>query len=213
MTVGFVQMKTLGVAWALVSAMTVAQAQTARCGPMVEENQYGPYNYVTQNDKVALVDRFHFPPHVEALLRPKSRSYGGDLTYTLQRIPNHHRALITLYRLGVREKSPQPTGLGHPIDCYFDFAVQFAPKDLVTKMIYAQHLAATGRSENAISMLTQVSLAAEDNPFTHFNVGMIYFEMKRYDLARAQALKASALGLNKPELIDLLKQAGQWQDQ
>ena len=55
-------------------------------------------------------------------------------------------------------------------------------------------------------------MGAGDNPFTHYNVGLIYFDLKNFDQALAQAHKAYGLGFVQPQLRDQLKQVGKWKD-
>jgi hypothetical protein len=202
-----------GVTIGLLILAPSSNAQVVQgCGPMVTDTQYGPYNYVTEHDKVKIVNSGHFPPQVENLIQPKWGEFGNDLSYTLQRIPNHHRALITLVRLGQKEKSPQPRGLRSPIDCYFEFATRFAPNDLVVRLIFARHLISTNRAGLARQALDHVVNNAGENPLTHFNAGLIYFEMEEYQQALMQAHTAAKLGLIRPELQSMLEKVGQWQD-
>jgi hypothetical protein len=53
---------------------------------------------------------------------------------------------------------------------------------------------------------------AKDNPFTHFNIGLVYFDLKMYDRALAQAHRAIELQLPRTELRDMLTKAGHWKD-
>ena len=144
------------------------------------------------------------------LVKPMGANFGGDFDYTLRASPNHHRALIALARYSERVKKPQLADAGWSVDCYFDRAMRFAKDDMIVRMIYAGHLGRTDRIAEAQAQLDYVAGSAGDNPFTHYNLGLLYFEIKRYDQALAQAHTALQMGLTRTELRDALKKVGKW---
>jgi tetratricopeptide (TPR) repeat protein len=170
------------------------------------------FDYRTDQKKFKVVEEFHFTPEIEALLRGKSGSLGQELNYTLTHVPNHHRALIALTRYGEKMKSPRPADLRYPIECYFERALRFRPDDNVARLLYAHHLAANQRAPEAARQLELAAAAAGDNPFTHYNIGLIYVEIKSYDRALEQAHKAAALGFGRTALREQLQAAGRWQE-
>ncbi len=186
----------------------LAQATFSACGPL--ENHFGPYDYRSDRDKLAIVERFHFTGEVEALIRGTSGSLEGDIGYTLRAFPNHHRALIAMMRYGDRLQSPQPKRAQYSIDCYFDRALRFRPDDHIVRVIFAGHLAKTGREPDAVKQLELATEGAKDNAFSHYNIGLAYFEMKQYDQALRQAHKARALGFPRGELKAKLEAVGRW---
>ena len=196
----------------LNTGIAMAQAAPNPCGSL--NNAYGPYDYRTERTgKLHIVEEYHFTPEVEALVRGKSSAYvADDLNYTLHTSPNHHRALMAIVRLGERTKSSQPPHLEYSIDCYFDRAIRFQPDDTVVRLIYAQYLGNTGRVPQAMQQLEIATGLAKDNPLAHYNIGLIYFELKKYDEALAQAHTAIRLGYVRPELTDELKGVGKWRD-
>ena len=78
-------------------------------------------------------------------------------------------------------------------------------------MLYVQYLTEQARPTEAAAQLEIVAKAAENNPFTTYNVGLLYFDLKDYARARQYAKKAMDMGLAKPELQEMLQKAGQWQ--
>jgi len=193
-----------------LSAQALAQAANV-CGSL--ENHYGPYDYrVERNGRLRIVERYHFTPEVEALIRGESGSIGGDLDYTLHTSPNHHRALMALVRYGERLKSTQPPAMQYSIDCYFDRAVRYQQDDTVVRELFAQYLAKGGHLKEAKEQLHAATVYAKDNAISHYNIGLIYFELKDYDHALEQAQLASEGGYPRPELRDMLKGVGKWQD-
>jgi tetratricopeptide (TPR) repeat protein len=170
-------------------------------------------DYLKDKDKVAMSERFHFTPQVESLIRGQSsEAIGADIDFMLINYPNHHRALIAMMRLGEKQKTPQPKGAKYPIDCYFDRAIRFRRDDAVARMLYATYLSKNGRQAEAGAQLEVVAKTADDSPFTQYNIGLIYLEMKDYDRALAQAHKAYELGFPRSELKDRLKSAGRWRE-
>ena len=205
-------MRSLACATLLLSAAASTHAQaTSGCGPLA--NHYGPFDYRTQRDKLKVVEDYHFTPEVEALIRGKSSSaVGGDLSYLMRTSPNHHRGLIALMRLAERTKTPQPLNVQYPLDCYFARAIQFAHDDTVVRVLYSQYLRKQGKPDLARQQLDTASELAKDNAFSHYNIGLGYFELGVFDRALAQAHKAKAMGFERQELADMLKRQNQWKD-
>ena len=188
----------------------LAQAQNAAPHPCGElNNAYGPFDYRTQRNNLWIVENVHFLPDVERFNRPTAMNF-GDLDYTLRASPNHHRALISLARFG--ETKAPVLGNARSVDCYFDRAIRFAPNDMVVRMIYASLLLRTAREPEALKQVDYVSQSAKDNPYTHYNLGLLYVEMKQYGKALEHAHVAMQLGLPRTELRDALKKAGKWRE-
>ena len=186
-----------------------AQVADNICGnPFV--NSHGPFDYrIERGAKLKIVEDYHFNPRVEALISGQSATIEGDLAYTLRAFPNHHRALISMLNLSTRPKLARPVD-APPMECYFFRASRFAPDDPIVRMIYAKFLAARNRKPEALQQLTAGIEAAKDNPFTHYNLGLVYFEMGEPELALKQAHRAMALGLQRPELKQRLEALGKW---
>ncbi|MEO6322302.1 MAG: ABC transporter permease [Polaromonas sp.] len=186
-----------------------AQQNSGSCGSL--QNGVGPYDYRTDQQQLEIVYRHHFTPIVESIIRGATNETAGpDIDYTLRAAPNHARALLAMMRLGEKEKIQQPRGSRYTVECWFDRAIRFRPDDNVVRMIYATFLAKNGRAPLAVEQLDRVAATAGDNAFTHYNAGLVYFDIKVYDKAVAQAHKAMALGLPRTELADQLKTAGKW---
>lgn len=203
----------------MVSAAVVAfgvsvQAQDVQsfstCGPL--SNHYGPYDYRTDKGKLVIVDNAHFTPEVEALLRGSTGDLNKDINYTLRTSPNHHRALLAVSRLALKTGNPQPRGFDWPLECYFERALRFRQDDTVARMIYAQHLGNTKRVEEATKQIDRALAESTDNPLTQYNAGLLFFDMGLHDQALNQAHLAAKMGLQRPELQNMLKKANRWRD-
>jgi tetratricopeptide (TPR) repeat protein len=189
-----------------------AQSGNAACGSLGQGAAgYGPYDYRTDKPKLGIVEQYHFTPAVEALVRGSTNVLpGADLDYTLRAIPNHHRALMAMVRYGEKMKSPQPQGTRYSVECYFDRAVRFRPDDTIVRMLYATFLSKNARMPEAIQQLELATAAAKDNAFSHYNIGLVYFDLKEYDKALLQAHKALSLGFPQTVLRDQLQSVGKW---
>ena len=188
-----------------------AQVSASACGAL--GNPYGPYDYRTDRDKLDIVEGAHFTAIIEAgaqYLRP--RAIADDIDYTLRAFPNHHRALVAMVRQGERLKSAKPEGARWPVECYFDRAIRFRPDDMLVHMLYAQYLTKNQRGPEATRQLEIATAGAGDSSFTHYNIGLLYYELKNYDRALVQAHKAYGLGIGFPALRDQLKSVGKWVD-
>jgi len=188
-----------------------AFGQESNCGSL--QNGYGPYDYRTnKGETLDRVERYHFTPEVEALIKGTSGYLGGDLDYTLRAFPNNHRALMAAMRYGEKTKSSKPPNMNYTVDCYFIRALQFKPDDTTARLLYATFLAKNGRQPEAIQHTNIAETYAKDNPFTHYNVGLVYFDLKQYDKSLAQAHIAEELGFPETGLRQQLQAAGQWKD-
>lgn len=187
------------------------QSEASTCGPLKPPGQYGPWDYRTDVEKLEIVLRRHFTPAVEALIRGSSaETPGSDIDYTLRAIPNNHRALISMMRLGDKEKTPQPNGSRYTVECWFERALQFQPDDSIVRMIYSTYLGKQGRVDDAKAQLKTATAYAKDSAFTHFNIGLHYFDLKDYEHALVQAHQAMLLGFSRTELRDKLQEVGKW---
>lgn len=205
----------LSAALALALAMP-AGAQTpgaAACGGL-DNGSNGPFDYRNERrDLLAHAEASHFTSGVETLVRGKSTVYvGGDIHFVLMSFPNHPRALMAMMRLGKKQKSPVPQGASYSVECYFERALRFRPNDNVVRMIFATFLSTNARTSEALQQLDNVAAKAGENAFTHYNAGILYFEMKQYDKALAQAHAAMALDFPRTELREQLKSVGKWID-
>lgn len=199
---------------ACVPIWTLAQnKQSNVCGSLaLRPGESGPFDYRTDRKEVEFIEGNHFQPQVEALVRGVSGTVGDELAFMLAVVPNHHRVLVALVRYGEKLKWAPAYGLRFSYDCYFERAMRFRPNDATVRLIYATYLNKVSRTREALQQLAYAADAAGDNGFTQYNVGLIYAEMKQYDLARAQAHKAWSLGFSRTELREQLMAAGKWHD-
>jgi tetratricopeptide (TPR) repeat protein len=102
--------------------------------------------------------------------------------------------------------------MDYSVECFLERSVRYKPDDTIARSLYAQYLGTLDRKSEAAVQLDIALQYAGDNPFTHYNIGLVFFEIGAFDRALQQAHKARELGLPKPELEDQLKKEGQWKD-
>lgn len=201
-----------GLCFACFAASGSLAQTVGSCGALSSPGQYGPYDYRNQRNMLPVVENAHFTADIESLIRGKTSSVGAEIDYTLRAIPNHHRALISMMRLGEKEKTPKPNGSNYSVECWFERAITFRPDDSIVRMIYSTYLGKNGRLPQAITQLEIATTHAKDSAFTHYNIGLHYFDLKNYDRALVQAHKAMELGFTQTALRDQLQGAGKWLD-
>ncbi len=199
-----------------------AQQLPAGCGILRSENQFGPYDYRadryvletsygSHKARLRVVEHAHFTPEVEAGIRGSSGTRAaGDISYTLERFPNHHRALVSMSNIALREKTDHAKDSKYSMECWFQRAIAFAPDDVIVRLIYASHLIKTKRIDQAEGQANFAATMAGDNAYSHLNLGLVYFDMEKYEPSLLHAHMAQSLGLNIATLQELLTKAGKW---
>lgn len=184
------------------------------CGDL--RNPFGPFDYrqrATLPSELEIVERFHFTPEVENGIRGANDSVtnlGADLSYTLRAWPNHHRAMISLSAIALRTKAVTLPGMKWPVECWFNRAVRFAPDDGTAHAIYASYLLTVGRTNPALIELKEAIRMEPENPVINYNLGLVYFKNKDYDLALKHAQKAYSQDYPLPGLKRKLIEVGKW---
>jgi len=207
---------------AFVIVTTLSQPLVAQdsCGSL-HDTTFGPFDYTDKRNTVApvgvesplhLVERAHFTAQVENLVRGESSVNPlDDLDYTLNVFPNHHRALNAMARYYLKHRVHPEQKLGrYTAECWFSRAIQFTPNDAVVREVYGLYLAQLGQREKAIE---QYKLAIElipDFAEAHYNLGLLYVDMRRYEDANRHAVTAYKLGFPLSGLRTKLQQAGKW---
>lgn len=187
---------------------------SAGCGDFnYEKTAIGPLDYrVTPPDEIEFIEVRHFPPHVERLERGEKGTVAGDIAYTLRAFPNHPRALRSAAELTRRNGGVTPKDLGFSIACWFDRAIAYRPDDPQVRIVFAFELLKSKQNVAAREQVIKAEQLANGNPQIHYNVGLLYFDLKDYDKSMANARIAYEQGFNLPGLKDKLKKAGKWKE-
>jgi tetratricopeptide (TPR) repeat protein len=187
---------------------------SAGCGDFnYERTAIGPLDYrITPPDEIEFIEVRHFPSHVERLVRGEKGTIAGDIAYTLRAFPNHPRALRSAAELTRRNGGAMPKDLGFSIACWFDRAVAYRPDDAQVRVVWAFELIKAKQDAAALEQVTKAEQLAKGNPQIHYNVGLLYFDLKEYDKSLANARIAYEQGFNLPGLKDKLTKAGKWKE-
>jgi Tfp pilus assembly protein PilF len=193
-------------------AYSLQTSASTNCGDLTADaGGYGPWDYMNaqhRRDKIPIIEKLHFTVDVEQLKKGATGSIGGDLDYVLRHVPNHHRALHSMARLAVQEKTQTLKGTHYAVDCYFDRAIRFKPNDGIVKMIHGIYLYKEGRLDDAIERLLEAERLENNNAYIKYNLGLLFFEKKDYERARRYADQSYAMGVQLPGLKKKLKGVG-----
>jgi tetratricopeptide (TPR) repeat protein len=192
-------MKTLSGITSLIILVvaTNLQAADSYCGELDPEGQFGPYDYANSSDRknLPIVEQFHFTPGVENLISGNTTYIGGDLDYVLRAFPNHYRALESMAKLSLREKTLRPEGAKWVMECYFDRAIRFRPADGMVRLIYGNYLQRLGGRQDDVLEQYQVAVSLQpENANINYNLGLMYLKKKDYEQSIVYAKKAYELG-------------------
>lgn len=172
-------------------------------------NQYGPYDYrYNKGKELQLVESAHFTPEVASLMAGKSGMLDADIDYTLRAFPNHHRALLSLAELAVREHATKLPHMNFSVPCFFIRGIHWAPNDPMINALYAYYLSRIHQNDLAIAQIKEAISKNPDSPRTAYTLGLAYYYLEDYTKAREYSNKAKKLGSAAVGLDHLLSQVG-----
>lgn len=197
------------------------------CGDLTAS--FGPFDYRDpalrqggSNSPLYLVESAHFTAKVENLVKGgNTGSVLGDISYTLRVFPNHPRALYAISRYERQEiKKSQSKGeiytppmrgdWPESAECFFDRAVRWRSDDPSVRLVYGIHLHLTGRLNEALQQYQISEKLQPKSADLNYNMGLLYFDLKKYDLSKGYAQRAYQLGYPLPGLRKKLVNLGLW---
>jgi tetratricopeptide (TPR) repeat protein len=184
------------------------------CGTFQYEREHvGPLDYRHIDPyKLKLIEDYHFTRQVEMLRKGQSGRIGTDLRYTLNAIPNHPRALRSTADYFRRWPTRAPLDMKLPLACWFERAVAYRPDDAMVRIVYADELLKQGKRDDALTHLEVAEQNAGESATVHYNLGLLFLDLKLMDRAVSHARQAYALGAPLSGLRNKLSQAGQWRE-
>ncbi len=200
----------------LITALLLFGAQEAAladCGRLVR-TPAGPHDYRDPHARerfLPVVERYHFRPEIESLTDSRASKYvAQDLSYTLNKFPNHYRALDAMSRLVVQVGNEHPEGSTYSVICWFQRGAAWRPADGMVRLALGIHLQRVGKTEDAIKH-TEAALRLEPgNARIQHQLGLLYLGAGDLDNAQHYAREAFAGGYTDSSLIDELKKKGRW---
>ncbi len=172
---------------------------------------YGPFDYTNadhRNNKLKVVEDYHFTREVEQLKGGKSGYIAGDLDYTLRAFPNHHRALYAIYRYAtipsVKKKKPTVS----PPECYFQRAIAFKSGDPVVHTLYGRYLLKKKRLDLARTEFVKALKIKPSYTSARYYLGITLFKQGDMAEAQKQANYVYKGGYKGQRLRKMLEEAG-----
>jgi len=188
------------------------------CGEPLEANAFGrplDYNSAADAKHVVGVEGHHFSKDVEFLRRGQtSESPIDDLAYVLRQIPNHHRALAAMSNFQFK-KGYRPEYASNRIytsDCYFRRSLSFDLGDALVHLMYGAYLHKAGEQEPALAEYLLARDLGLETAEVHYNLGLLYVDLKQYEAARREAHKAYAMDYPLLGLRIRLERLGEWSE-
>lgn len=174
----------------------------------------GPFDYfqkksVEAQKNLNSIEEAHFSARVESLV---SGALASDLDIILNAWPNHHRALLSVarYQLKINEKLSKDGPLLSAPECYFQRAVNFSPKDAVTRSLYGYYLRKIGRLKEAATVYEEATQLAPGIAKIEYAYSLLLIDLKQYDQALIHAKNAYSQGTPPPGLKKKLIALGVW---
>lgn len=193
----------------LALALLWSDGSYALCGGPLEANNFRrpiDINSLEDRDKIFLVERAHFTPPVEALIKGSTSRLPGDIHYTLRHIPNHYRALSSMAKYQLRHTVQSDRYW--TMDCYFERAFAFRPKDAKIHHLYGTYLHRAKRVSDARQQYEVAEALGLDSVELYYNRGLLEFEAGNLEESARYASRAYAGGYPLPALRDKLRKAG-----
>ncbi len=203
-TIVFIAVACLSASFGLLTPGVARAQDSILCGSL--ENHYGPFDYINsehRRNRLPVVERHHLTRPVLALKRGETAAKPGhDLDYTLRAFPNHHQALNAAARY---QMSPAGRAdMSYSIECYFDRAIRFQPRDAAVRMIYGIYLIKAGKPEEARKRYEEALEINPDSSEANYNMGLLLADMGEFEEARVYAAIAYRQGFPLPGLRNKL---------
>lgn len=175
---------------------------------------FGPYDYNlrdTYYKELGLVEGAHFNYKVEQLKEGAKYKHNlyGDIDYTLRAFPNHHRALNTVIRYRILSGGYKRADLQQP-ECYLQRALNFAPEDATTHMLYGLYYHKLDMLDDALTKYEKALSLSPNNIEIQYNLALLLTEMERFEEAKQYAINVYAKKYPLQGLKNRLKASGHW---
>ena len=195
----------------LVFAMVLSCATSARAQPL--DNDYYTLRSSSPTaspeyirNALGAVEKHHLTPALEHVRNGLHCRSLEDLNFILNYFPNHPRAL--LLKDDACKKCPKPAVCR--MEETFARAVAVNREAAGTYVVQGISLAHSGKHSAAIESYKRALELEPASVNAHYNLGLSYFEMKRYEQANQHAQDAYQQGFALPGLRDKLKRSGHW---
>lgn len=170
----------------------------------------GPNDYYDSSKRVQEVVRsvnaLHLDKAISNYNNNKIHLACMELEFTLRWFPNHPRGLQFAAELFSKHACPG----GKNADDYFNAALDYRPNDGIIHALYGIYLHKTGSLNKALKQYESALTLIPDAADLHYNMGLLFIEMKNYDDALKHAQKAYEIGHPLPGLKNKLVKLKVW---
>lgn len=140
-----------------------------------------------------------------ATRKPYELEYAiADFGYILSRWPNHPQALLGMFECARQLNRPQL------VERYAKAALEVAPNAAPTHVVIGTYLMRQNQLKQAEPLLVRAVELDPQSLNAQYNLGLLYAQTQRLELANRHAQKAYALGHPMPGLRKRLETAGAW---
>lgn len=150
------------------------------------------------------VEKFHLPPGIAKMKAGRYISAMADFEFILGHFPNHPKALLLVGDLSLKMNQTKKA------ETYFEKAVELYPNAARTYMAYGIFLHKRGQLDEAVEKYNKSIELNPNSSEAHYNLGLTYVALKKYELANEQAQRAYAMGYPLPGLRNKLRQVNAW---
>lgn len=175
---------------------------------------FGPFDYLDRANlqgELFIVEEYHLTPEILNLQQATTTTAINDIQYALMAWPNHHKALEAAYRYRLlhRGEFPRDIYAPSPVECHFQRAINFAPKDPVPYMIFGTLLHEWKRYKDALKSFRKANKLMPNDVITLYNMGLTMVELGMYEEAREVAAQVYSTDFPLPGLMNKLAAAEQ----
>lgn len=152
------------------------------------------------------VEEHHIGPGIQRMNgKPHMWIYAlQDFDFVLAYYPNHPQGLKLKAEVAMKMGKPQLA------EESFQKAIRLYPHTTGTYILYAIFLQQNGKLEAAEANYKKALDSEPASVNAHYNLGLLYFDKKQYELANAHAQQAYAMGHPLPGLRKKLESINAW---
>lgn len=166
--------------------------------PRVGSNDITRYNNVMGHHLAPGIEQMRLGQYVGAL---------AHFEFILRYYANQPQTLVALSELCDKWRAPSCDAAA---DHWFRKAIERNPGASQSHVVMAMHLHRKNKLDESVKYYKQAIDLAPDSVNAHYNLGLAYTDLKKFDLANQHAQVAYSKGVTLPALRTRLQKAGKW---
>lgn len=149
----------------------------------------------------------HFGPGRDRMAAGIFGAALSDFEFILNYFPNHPQVLVALSELCEKWKT---AACDLRAEQWFQRAIALNPSAGQSHVLQAMYFHRRNKLDEAVKSYKRAVDVAPESLNAHYNLGLVYTDLKQYDLANLHAQKSYALGAQFPGLRNRLQKVGKW---